>query len=169
MSADGEKGINVGHSSFDGKTAFECPHCGTFIGPEWRRLGPVGATTNTVELVEAVTCAACDGILIALGNTVVYPSDLVGPVASTDMPELVRTEYDEARRVGAASPRAAAALLRLAIQKLVDRLRPGKEDLDLKIGLVYWLQMVWSARSLLTCWISFESRETTPCTPARWT
>lgn len=78
----------------------------------------------------------CEGILIALARRVVYPSGLIGPVESTHMPDLVRTEYDEAREVGAASPRAAAALLRLAIQKLVDELKPGKGDFDLKIGML---------------------------------
>jgi hypothetical protein len=47
------------------------------------------------------------------------------------MPEAVRPEYDEARAVSAVSPRSAAALLRLVIQKLLIGLGlPGKNIND---------------------------------------
>lgn len=136
MSADGGAGISDQQSVSSDNTAFECPYCGTFIGPRWEDLGWIGRDANRSSRSEGTRCLACGGYLISLGGRVVYPSGLVGPAASIDMPELVRTEYDEARKVGAASPRAAAALLRLAIQKLVDQLKPGKEDLNLKIGLL---------------------------------
>lgn len=42
--------------------------------------------------------------------------------------------YEEAREIGQRSPRAAAALLRVALQAVVDELRPGKESLDKKIA-----------------------------------
>ncbi|WP_165945357.1 DUF4145 domain-containing protein [Micromonospora sp. KC723] len=42
--------------------------------------------------------------------------------------------YEEARSVAERSPRSAAALLRLALQMLVDGLVPGSEKLDTKIG-----------------------------------
>jgi hypothetical protein len=74
--------------------------------------------------------------MVWLGLDMVHPLGLTGPAPSPDMPDLVEREYDEARQVAAQSPRAAAALLRLAIQKLVDELRPGKGSLDDKIGLL---------------------------------
>ncbi len=50
------------------------------------------------------------------------------------MPEDVRALYEEARDVSAVSPRSAAALLRLALQVLVDGLDPGAGSLHDKIG-----------------------------------
>lgn len=58
-----------------------------------------------------------------------YPRTLIGEPASADMPEAVRKDYDEARAVAADSPRAAAALLRLCIQRLCDAL--GQEGRDI--------------------------------------
>lgn len=49
----------------------------------------------------------------------VYPNQSVAPLPSEDMPEDIRRDYEEARAVVNSSPRAAAALLRLATEKLV--------------------------------------------------
>ncbi len=136
MSGDGGKGIGDQRSVSSDNTAFECPYCGTFIGPRWEDLGWIGEDATRSSKIDGTRCLACGGHLISLGGSVVYPSGLIGPAASTDMPDLVRTEYDEARQVGAASPRAAVALLRLAVQKLVDQLKPGKGDLNVKIGML---------------------------------
>jgi hypothetical protein len=50
------------------------------------------------------------------------------------MPDDVRSEYEEARGVLPKSPRGAAALLRLAIQKLCGQLYPKDADLNTAIG-----------------------------------
>ncbi|WP_334029844.1 DUF4145 domain-containing protein [Alteromonas sp. P256] len=56
------------------------------------------------------------------------------PLASDDMPEDVSSDYEEARLVAAYSPRSAAALLRLALQKLCKYLgEPGTHiDTDIR-------------------------------------
>jgi hypothetical protein len=64
----------------------------------------------------------------------IYPLGLVGEPPSADMPDDVHKIYDEARRVAAQSPRSAAALLRLALQMLVDFLEPGSAAINSKIG-----------------------------------
>ena len=62
--------------------------------------------------------------LIWLGNNLVYPIPTNAPQAMVDMPVDVRAIYDEAARVSAASPRAAAALLRLGLESLLKNIWP---------------------------------------------
>ena len=63
-----------------------------------------------------------------------YPSGSVAPLPSPDMPSDVVEDFNEARKVFSASPKASAALLRLAIQRLCVHLgEPGK-DLNTDIG-----------------------------------
>ncbi len=58
----------------------------------------------------------------------------LGAAPLEGMPDDVRRLYEEARNVSAVSPRSAAALLRLALQVLVDGLEPGAGSLHDKIG-----------------------------------
>lgn len=60
----------------------------------------------------------------------IVPSDSPVQPHHPDMPEEIRTEYDEARSIFGSSPRAAAALLRLAVQKLVAVLGEKGENIN---------------------------------------
>lgn len=64
----------------------------------------------------------------------VYPLFGIAPLPNADMPGDVKADYEEARSIAATSPRGAAALLRLAVQKLCKHLgEPGKHiDTDIK-------------------------------------
>ncbi|MDQ6212352.1 DUF4145 domain-containing protein [Achromobacter insolitus] len=57
----------------------------------------------------------------------IYPSAVAAPPPHPDMPECCLADFEEARQIAARSPRGAAALLRLVVQKLCKKLgQPGK-------------------------------------------
>ncbi len=60
----------------------------------------------------------------------IYPTGSIAPLPSEDMPEDVKADFNEARDIVQASPRAAAALLRLALQKLTIHLGGKGKNLN---------------------------------------
>jgi len=48
----------------------------------------------------------------------IHPRKLTAPIPHSDMPDDVKEIYEEARNISDISPRAAAALLRVALEKL---------------------------------------------------
>lgn len=80
-------------------------------------------------------CFACNREALWLNGKIIFPSRSVeAPQVNEDLPDDIAADYEEAASVLVQSPRAAAALLRLAIQKLCSHLlgRPG--DIDEMIG-----------------------------------
>ena len=119
------------------KNRYTCPHCDTFAAqePAWlERMSNIGRP----EAWPGYTvheCMSCSQPIIwkvndGEGAQMAYPQGVLGEPPNEDMPDDVRTVYEEARRVGNLSRRSAAALLRLALQMLVDRLEPGSGDIN---------------------------------------
>ena len=72
-------------------------------------------------------CEHCEFPTIWHNESIVFPLNLSAEPPNEDMPEEVRKDYEEARTIFNLSPRGAAALLRLSIQKLCAHLgQPGK-------------------------------------------
>jgi len=88
-------------------------------------------------------CDACKGPVLFIGKSLVYPRSTTGPLPNADLPDDAMKSFNEARLVATDSPRAAAALLRLAIEQLTLHVAPhlkGKQLNDrigelLKAGL----------------------------------
>jgi len=134
------------------KESFNCPRCGAFAGMKWDDL-----LLNSNEYASIVfsTCAACKmpsvwisdpGIisrprpelpmqgLLGGRQTLIFPMECVAPQAEDDMPADIKVDFEEARLVFTHSPRAAAALLRLCVQKLCQQLLGKKGDIHKQIG-----------------------------------
>jgi len=121
------------HENFEApefrKDAFHCPICGAFAHMDWELLY---AHQRGSTLYYETYCSRCDtGSLwrvTSARNTMngrlddeaemVFPDSGSSPLPEPDMPSDVLADYMEASQVFARSPRAAAALLRLALQKL---------------------------------------------------
>ena len=82
-------------------------------------------------------CFNCKDISIWIYDKLVYPRRGEAPPANPDLPDEIRRDYDEASSILDLSPRGAAALIRLCIQKLCKELgQPGDNiNADIK-GIV---------------------------------
>jgi hypothetical protein len=78
---------------------------------DYERCYPVG-NLNISE------CFTCNEFTVWVHERVLFPPSTQGPPPNTDLPTEVANDYREASTILALSPRGAAALLRLAIQKL---------------------------------------------------
>ena len=115
--------------------AFNCPFCNAFANQEWRTVvsqGPSGGRgENSLRLA---TCSHCHRFSIWLDGRMTHPDSSSAPLPNADLPEDIRTDYEEARSIINRSSRGAAALLRLCVQKLCKHLgEPGKDiNADIK-------------------------------------
>jgi len=112
--------------------AFNCVRCHVFTKQDWFWLKasswPDGSGSQ-IENREFVVsrCHNCQAITIWKGDQIIYPPFGAAEPPNPDMPVDVKADYEEAAAIASQSPRGAAALLRLAIQKLCIALgKPGK-------------------------------------------
>lgn len=123
-----------------GETAFNCPTCGAFAHQIWRRKVDTyesssgGGESLRLFHISASICVRCGNVALWKDDKLFYPQMYVAPLPTTDMPEDVKEDYEEARSIFSQSSRGAAALLRLAIQKLVIALGESGDDLNKSIG-----------------------------------
>lgn len=116
--------------------ALICPHCGAYAQQDWISFsqkvgdGPAG----TAYRAHAGTCQVCKKYSVWVRDKMVFPRSSLAPRALGDMPDDVKADFNEAREVLEVSPRAAAALLRLALQKLMPHLGEKGENINADIG-----------------------------------
>lgn len=73
------------------------------------------------------SCYECRRLSIWIHERLIYPALGKAPPVNPDAPDHIKTDYEEASTILDLSPRGAAALLRLAIQKLcIEFGQPGK-------------------------------------------
>ena len=86
--------------------------------------------TVVVEKFQVSRCSRCLQFAIWHGTSLIHPETTSAPPLNPDLDEDVKKDYDEAALIVGKSPRGAAALLRLALQKMCSALEPGERDLN---------------------------------------
>ncbi|WP_048077253.1 DUF4145 domain-containing protein [Halorubrum sp. AJ67] len=95
---------------------FNCPHCGAYAQIMWSTMA-----YNQRKIEGDISkCNRCGNYSLWMNRKLCYPRTPSASKAHEHMPDDITGEYNEARNVVDESPRAAAALLRLALQKLLE-------------------------------------------------
>ena len=110
---------------------FNCPYCNVFAEQHWRyvttkdrynrNFGTTPIQIGNVT-IEVSICVHCKKPAFWLDEKIIYPPMHAAPPANNGLPESVKVVYDEASAIANQSPRAACALLRLAIEILLKEL-----------------------------------------------
>lgn len=83
-----------------------------------------------IEQITLSLCIRCGEVSLWYMGNLIFPPESTAPLPTVGMPEDVKADYQEAASILSASPRAAAALLRLAIQKLFVHLGETGRKID---------------------------------------
>jgi len=126
-----------------GKVSYHCPHCNVFAKQHWAHLHTQvefrwGSIVDQVSKFNETLgenwivskCEHCGGYIIWLSGNIIYPKKMAVPLPNQDMAENIISDYLEAARVLSDSPRSAAAILRLALQKLMRQLGEKGENIN---------------------------------------
>lgn len=119
--------------------AFNCPDCTVFAKQSWFHLQASqmpngGGFQYKNHAFRISVCEKCTAPTIWWGSRIVFPMAGTAAPPNADIPEDIAVDYEEARIIAGRSPRGAAALLRLCVQKLCAHLgQPGK-NINLDIG-----------------------------------
>ena len=120
--------------------SYTCPHCNTIsqMDKDHHRfdkdvIASRGGMPTFKNRLTIHRCQCCGKKIIWIDDNYVYP-DIIAEAANADMPDSVKQLYDEAGLVYNKSPRAACALLRLAVDRLCNELGENDRDINKNIG-----------------------------------
>jgi hypothetical protein len=126
---------------------FHCPHCNVYAKQRWSHINAGGdqynshyhtsninrQTITSGNLPEDWTlsmCEHCGGMMIWFEGDIIYPKKITVDQPNQDLSDEIKADYLEAANVLADSPRSAAAILRLALQKLCKQLGEKGENIN---------------------------------------
>lgn len=115
---------------------FNCVFCSAFAEQRWGQPMLIVQNQNTGQHVKYWTClcSRCGEFSFWVEGKLVFPLAKTAPMANLDLPNEIMTDYEEARSILNQSPRGAAALLRLCIQKLCKTLGESGNNINDDIG-----------------------------------
>ncbi len=117
--------------------AFNCPLCGAYADQVWgivQHQNPSTGHYGSLDGTQSCHCAHCHDYSIWFQGKMVYPDFSGVELPNEDLIDDIKSDYLEAASIVAKSPCGAAALLRLAIQKLCIELGEKGVDLNTDIG-----------------------------------
>lgn len=120
-------------------SSFTCAFCGVIAQQSWSDsiyVRPYSWAEPEVSRLARCTCTHCKSESFwHLEEAVqIYPTVSAAPMPHQDMPDECLADFHEARAVFGQSPRAAAALLRLCVEKLLATLAGKDQKIDLNIA-----------------------------------
>jgi len=126
-----------------GDTEYHCPHCNVYARQlyahlqsctsySWISVVDGKAHFNDVLHMDWVVtkCVHCSKIAVWKQAKMIFPRKMIVALPNPDLQDDIRSDYLEASSVLGDSPRAAAALLRLALQKLCKQLGEKGENIN---------------------------------------
>lgn len=90
--------------------------------------------SDEVRNLHLSKCYNCKKIAVWVHDRLLFPGQKSSVAPNPDLPDDIIRDFEEAREIADASPRGAAALLRLCIQKLSIHLGQSGKNLDQDIG-----------------------------------
>lgn len=91
-------------------------------------------TRHSVTNLNLSKCYHCKKVSVWVHKNLIFPTRKSGAKPNTDLPEEIIKDFEEARSIVENSPRGAAALLRLCIQKLCIHLGEAGKKIDQDIA-----------------------------------
>ncbi|MBU1391309.1 MAG: DUF4145 domain-containing protein [Gammaproteobacteria bacterium] len=127
-----------------GKGEYHCPHCNVYAKQFYAHLHAAYNSAQYCNIIGQQTsfsghlardwivtkCQRCAKVVVWQGDNMIYPRKMIAPLPNSDMNDQIKADYIEAGSVFSDSPRAAAALLRLALQKLCIQLGEKGENIN---------------------------------------
>ena len=126
-----------------GKAQFHCPHCNVYSKQFWSHMlashshswsSFVDSSSKFNEWLPrswtVSKCEHCAELVIWNKKDIVFPKKILVENPNHDLNDEIQKDYLEAARVFNESPRASAALLRLALQKLCKQLDEKGENIN---------------------------------------
>lgn len=122
---------------------FHCPHCHVYAKQFWAHMGAVADfkwssfvdhcskfSGNFPKAWSVSKCQHCEKLIIWQEEKIIYPKKITVNLPNEDLDEDIQKDYLEAANIFNDSPRSAAALLRLALQKLCKQLGENGENIN---------------------------------------
>lgn len=118
---------------------FHCIHCNVYSSQSWSHNiqfnhdGYLKRFHTSEELIRSL-CNHCQNSILWLDKKIIYPLMNAPIHPHEEMPEELKKDFEEAVSIVNKSPRGAAALLRLVVQKLMIELGHKGKDINQDIA-----------------------------------